>query len=178
MPRSRAGCAVRIRKRPSDRSLRGRSRLLVPARLVLQVVRPSRHRGSPDCRGWITPNAQAVPARHPARLAIGPEKAPGDGTAGQGCGLDPAAQAPVAACTNRKRAIEQAGLADHLQGERVSPAVGDRQARSLEEGSGCAEQRRANAGQRPRVLEVHRRPVVPRVQHPGWRRPRDGRGRR
>jgi hypothetical protein len=38
--------------------------------------------------------------------------------------------------------------------------------------------RRANAGQRPRVLEVHRRPVVPRVQHPGWRRPRDGRGRR
>jgi len=46
---------------------------------------------------------------------------------------------------NRKaRAIEQAGLADHLQGERVSPEVGDRQARSLEEGSGCAERAPGN----------------------------------
>ena len=60
-----------------------------------------------NLRPRLKPNAQAVPARHPARLAIGPEKAPGDGTAGQGCGLDPAAQAPVAACSNRKRAIEQ-----------------------------------------------------------------------
>jgi hypothetical protein len=41
--------------------------------------------------------------------AVGPEKAPGSGTAGQERRLNPATQAPVAAGTDFEFAIEQAG---------------------------------------------------------------------